>query len=736
MESADHQVSGCHHHCHEHGSAKPQGPAIPGATYTCPMHPEVQQDHPATCPLCGMALEPMGIPDPDAENLELVDFTRRFWVSLIFSLPLLVLEMARHLLGFSWDALIAPGVMPWLQLALASPVVLWAGWPFFQRGWTSIVTRHLNMFTLIAIGTGTAYLYSLVATAVPGIFPASFRSASGTVPLYFESAAVIITLVLLGQLLELRARERTGGAIKALLGLVPKTAWRVGSNGALEEVSLDDIQKGDLLRVRPGEKIPVDGRLVRGASAVDESLLTGEPIPVDKGEGDEVTGGTINSTGGFDFRAERVGQDTRLAQVVSMVAEAQRSRAPIQGLVDRVAAYFVPAVLIAAALAFIAWAIWGPAPAFDYAVVAAVSVLIIACPCALGLATPMTIMVATGRGALGGILVKNAEALERLASVDTIVLDKTGTLTAGKPALSQVLPLKDFDEVEALALAASLESGSEHPLGKAIMDGAQARDISVYPVEAFTSVTGQGVRGKILDRAVVLGNARMMEAEGLSLTDFDEGQAAALRDRGNTVMYLLVAGQPAALLAVHDPVKETAGEALGQLRALGLTVVMATGDNERTAAAVGAQLGIDEVHADCRPEDKAALVAKLQGSGKKVAMAGDGINDAPALAAADVGIAMGAGADVAVESAGLTLMSEDLMGLVRARRLAQASIKNIRQNLFLAFVYNSLGVPLAAGVLYPVFGLLLSPMVAAAAMSLSSVSVIANALRLQRVKLG
>ncbi len=719
-----------------HGAGDAAEPAPAGTRYTCPMHPEVVTEGPDSCPLCGMALEPMGIPAADeGPNPELIDMTRRFWVSLVLSLPLLVMEMGQHLFALPIDRVVPPAVNPLLQFVFATPVLLWGGWPFFQRGWASIRTGNLNMFTLIAVGTGAAYLYSLVATVAPGAFPDAMRTSLGLVPVYYESAAVIVALVLLGQVLELRARERTGGAIRALLRLAPETARRVRSDGVEEEVPVDDIGIGDLLRVRPGDRIALDGVVTEGRSAVDESMLTGEPIPVEKTTDDRVTGGTLNGTGSFVFRVDRVGENTMLAQVVAMVAEAQRSQAPIQKLVDRVAAVFVPAVIAVAVAAFALWLVFGPEPALAFALIAAVSVLIIACPCALGLATPMSIMVATGRGASLGVLIKNAEALERYARVDTIVVDKTGTLTEGRPRLTQVTPVADGDADELLRLAASLEATSEHPLADAIVAGAEAKGLALAKADSFDSITGKGVRGVVAGRAVALGNGQFL-AEVTEGENPLAAEADRLRGDGNTVMFVALDGRIAGLIAVADPVKDGSREAIAALHRAGLTVVMATGDNRITAEAVGRDLGIDQIHAEVLPAGKARLVADLQAGGARVAMAGDGINDAPALARADVGIAMGAGADVAVESAGLTLVKGDLRGLVRARRLAQATMGNIRQNLFFAFVYNSAGVPIAAGILYPVFGLLLSPMIAAAAMSLSSVSVIGNALRLRTAKLG
>ena len=735
-------------------------PAPKGTIYTCPMDPEIIQEGPGTCPICGMALEPMGIPAADeGPNPELVDFTRRFWVGLALTIPLLILAMG-PMLGLPVRAMLGEPVAGWLELALATPVVLWCGWPFFQRGWTSIVTRNFNMWTLIAIGTGVAYLYSLIATVAPGIFPAGFRLANGAVAVYFEAAAVIIVLVLMGQMLELRAREKTGGAIRALLDLAPKTARRLAADGADEEIPLDDVLPGDRLRVRPGEAIPVDGLVLEGTSSIDESMLTGEALPVSKTVGDEVTGGTLNKSGSFVMRAQRVGAETVLARIVNMVAEAQRSRAPIQRLADVAASYFVPAVLLAAVVAFIAWAIFGPAPALAYAVVAAVSVLIIACPCALGLATPMSIMVATGRGAQAGVLAKNAESLERLADVDVLIVDKTGTVTLGAPRLTDWQAADRVSDGELLTLAASLERGSEHPLAEAIVKGAadmkaaaadrnagdadvgdadadvdvENRGAELLPAKDFEAVTGKGVRGKVAGRQVALGNKAMMDQLSVDVAAL-AGGAEALQADGKTAMFVAADGRLAGIIAVSDPVKPGAGEAIAELHQEGLRVVMVTGDNRRTAKAVAARLGIDEIHADVLPQDKARIVKQLQAGGAKVAMAGDGVNDAPALAQADVGIAMGTGADVAIESAGITLVKGDLKGILRARRLSQATMRNIKQNLFFAFAYNAIGVPIAGGALYPLFGLLLSPAIAAAAMSLSSVSVISNALRLRRVKL-
>jgi P-type Cu+ transporter len=710
-----------------------------GTLYTCPMHPEIVQEGPGACPICGMALEPMGVAAEGEENPELKDFTRRLAVGATLSLALLVMDMGSHVFGLDLLPFLSPHAKQWLQLALAIPAVLWCGWPFFQRGWVSLRTRRLNMFTLIALGTGAAFLYSLVATLAPGLFPAAMRDAHGTVPVYYEAAAVIVALVLLGQVLELRARLRTGGAIRALLDLAPKTALRVGPDGKTETVPLASVHVGDILRVRPGGKIPIDGTLIAGGSAVDESMLTGEPLPVEKTKGDRVTGGTLNGNGSFDMRVDRTGAETTLAQVVAMVAGAQRSRAPIQRLADTVSGYFVPAVILVALAAFFAWLLFGPPPQLAYALVAAVSVLIIACPCALGLATPISIMVAMGRGAQSGVLVRNAEALERLASVDTLVIDKTGTLTEGKPALTGIeaapgFDQDDFAQDQVLRYAASLEAGSEHPLADAILKAAAAKGLSVAKVEDFEAVTGQGVEGRVEERVAFLGNARLMQGTGIDASPLAEA-AEARRRNGETVMFLGVDGTLAGFVAVADPIKPTSAEAIAKLHDLGLKIVMATGDTATTAEAVAAKLGIDTVHAGLKPEDKLALIETLERDGAVVAMAGDGINDAPALARADVGIAMGTGADVAMESAGLTLLKGDLRGVVRGVKLARATMRNIKQNLVFAFAYNALGVPIAAGVLYPFFGITLSPMIAAAAMSLSSLSVVGNALRLRTVKL-
>lgn len=716
------------------GEPARQEPVKPGTLYTCPMHPEIVQDKPGSCPLCGMALEPMGVPTGDeGPNPELVDFTHRLWVSAACSIPLLVLTMG-PMVGLPVREWIGERTAAWLELILAAPVVLWAALPFFKRGWDSLLNRSPNMWTLISIGVGTAFGYSVVATLFPDIFPHSFRGHGGSVPVYFEAAAVIVALVFLGQVLELKARERTGSAIRALLDLAPKTARRIAQDGTETDVPLDQVHVGDRLRIRPGDSVPVDGVVVEGRSSIDESMITGEPVPVEKVEGDKVTGGTLNKNGSLVIRAEKIGAETMLSRIVEMVAKAQRSRAPIQGLADAVSFYFVPAVVLVAVAAFGIWALFGPEPSMIYAIVSAVSVLIIACPCALGLATPMSVMTATGRGAQAGVLAKDAEALERLAKVDTIIVDKTGTLTEGKPKLTDVIAAPGFAEDELLFLAASLERGSEHPLAEAIVEGAQARGLKLVDTTDFEAVTGKGVRGEIAGKAVALGNAAMMGGLNLSVVFLKE-QADQLRSAGKTAMYVAVGGKVAGLVAVADPIKENAADAIRQLHDRGLKIIMATGDEERTAKAVAARLGIDEVRAGVLPEGKKALVDDLQAKGAKVAMAGDGVNDAPALAAAHVGIAMGTGADVAMESAGITLVKGDLGGIVRARHLAEATIRNIKQNLFFAFVYNVLGVPVAAGVLYPIFGTLLSPMIAAAAMSLSSVSVIGNALRLRTLKL-
>ena len=706
-------------------------PMPEGTLYTCPMDPEIVQEGPGDCPICGMALEPM-MPSADSgQNPELIDFRRRLWIGAPLALAVLVLEMG-GMLGLPWADWFGGTTVRWLQFLLATPVVVWVAQPFFKRGWSSIVTGNLNMWTLIAIGTGAAYAFSLVSLLLPGIFPAALQSHHGP-PLYFEAAAVILILVLVGQVMELTARDRTGDAIRALMDLAPKTTRRVTDAGEVD-VPLDAVKAGDRLRVRPGESVPVDGTVAEGRSSVDESMITGEPVPVEKTEGDAVTGGTLNKTGSFVMTAEAVGSDTVLSRIVAMVAQAQRSRAPIQAVADRVAGYFVPAVIGIAVLAFILWLAFGPSPALGYAVVAAVSVLIIACPCALGLATPMSIMVATGRGAQAGVLIRDAEALERFAKVDVLVVDKTGTLTEGRPSLTDVVAFGDYDETRVLALAAALERGSEHPLAEAILSGAEERGAPRLEATDFDAVTGKGVRGNVGGAAVALGNGRLMDDLGIDFAEI-EALIAGLQDDGKTAMLLGVDGQLAGIVAVADRIKETTAGAIRDLHAAGLRIVMATGDSQRTAEAVARELGIDEVRAGVSPEDKAALVEELKGKSLSVAMAGDGVNDAPALAAADVGIAMGTGADVAVESAGVTLVKGDLRGIARARVLAQATMRNIRENLFFAFVYNSAGVPVAAGILFPFFGVLLSPMIAAAAMSLSSVSVIGNSLRLRGIKL-
>lgn len=704
------------------------------AIYTCPMHPDIRQRGPGTCPKCGMALEPLAVTQEHETNLELVLMARRFWSSLALTAPLVIVAMSTMLGGQSLGIAISPRLLSWIELIVATPVVLWGGWPFFQRGWASVVNRSLNMFTLIAMGTGAAYLYSLVATAFPQLFPESFRLASGEVPVYFESAATITTLVLLGQVLELRARSRTSSALKALLGLAPKTARRLRSNGTDDDIPLDQVNRGDRLRVRPGEKIPVDGIVLEGASSVDESMITGESLPVEKRMGERLTGGTVNGTGGFVMRAERVGSETLLAQIVAMVSEAQRTRAPIQRLADAVASYFVPAVVVIAALTFIAWSVFGPQPRFAYALIGAVAVMIVACPCALGLATPMSIMVGTGRGAAAGVLIRNAESLELLAKVDTLVIDKTGTLTEGKPRLTAIKPQLGWTESELLRLAASLERGSEHPLGGAMVAAAEERSLTLSEVKDFHSFTGQGVTGLIDGKTVALGNTALFESLSLP-TDSLVRAAEELRHDGSTVIFVVVDLLPAGVLAVKDPIKTSTPEALRLLHQEGLRVVMLTGDSRSTAEAVARQLGIDAFEAEVPPARKGEIVKQLQSQGRIVAMAGDGINDAPALAQARIGIAMGTGTDVAMESAGIILVKGDLRGIVRARRLSRSTLRNIRQNLFFAFVYNMVTVPVAAGVLYPLLGWRLSPMLAAAAMTFSSVSVITNALRLRHVEI-
>jgi Cu+-exporting ATPase len=704
----------------------------PGREYTCPMHPEVVRQGPGSCPICGMDLEPLLPTAGEEESDEYRDMRRRFVVSVVLTAPVFVIAMG-HMIP-RVGHLIPARTAAWIQLMLATPVVLWGGWVFFVRGWHSLLSRNLNMFTLIALGTGVAWIYSVVAVLAPGIFPPSFRDETGEVAVYFEAAAVIVTLVLLGQVLELRARSRTGAAIRALLGLAPKTARRLRGDGGEEDVPLEEVRKGDRLRIRPGEKVPVDGIVEEGSSAVDESMITGEPIPVEKTPGDRLVGATVNGDGSLVMRAERVGAETVLAQIVQMVAAAQRSRAPIQKLADRVAAWFVPTVLAVAVLTFLVWGIWGPEPRMAHAIVNAVAVLIIACPCALGLATPMSIMVSTGRGAQMGVLFKNAEAIEVMRRVDTLVVDKTGTLTEGKPRLVAVRPAEGFAEDEILRLAASLERGSEHPLAGAIVGGAQEKGIEPGRAENFKAITGKGVTGRVGEGEVALGNRALLRDLGIEPGDLAR-EAETLRGEGQTVMFVVVDGRAAGLLGVADPIKESTPEAIRGLHAEELRLVMLTGDSRTTAQAVADKLGLDEVEAEVLPERKAEVVKKFQQEGRKVAMAGDGINDAPALAQAEVGIAMGTGTDVAMESAGVTLMQGDLRGIVRARKLSEATMRNIKQNLFFAFIYNALGVPIAAGVLYPYFGLLLSPMIAAAAMSMSSVSVVSNALRLRRVSL-
>jgi Cu+-exporting ATPase len=707
--------------------------AVPeGTIYTCPMHPEIRQVGPGACPICGMALEPVLATADAGPNEELIDMQRRFWIGLVLSLPVVVLEMGGHL--FDLHHYVNQTQSNWIQMLLASPVVLWGGWPFFVRGWQSLRTRNLNMFTLIAMGTGVAWLYSVVATLAPQIFPAAFRMADGAVAVYFEAAAVITVLVLLGQVLELRARETTSGAIRALLDLAPKTARRIRTDGSEEEVKLDQIQVGDRLRVRPGEKVPVDGAVTEGRSAVDESMVTGESMPVTKEVGAAVIGGTMNQSGALVIEAKKVGRDTMLSRIVQLVADAQRSRAPIQRMADQVSGWFVPAVIGVALLAFAAWAVWGPEPRFSYGLVAAVAVLIIACPCALGLATPMSIMVGVGRGAQTGVLIKNAEALEHMEKVNTLVVDKTGTLTEGKPAVTAIVATEGFSEAGILRLAASVERASEHPLAVAIVRAAEERRIGTASVSDFDSPTGKGALGTVDGKRIALGNAKFLAELGIEVEALAD-RAEELRKEGATAIFMAADSRVAGVLAIADPVKATTPEALRGLKAEGIRVVMLTGDNWTTAKAVARRLGIDDVEAEVLPDQKSAVVRRYKASGSVVAMAGDGVNDAPALAAADVGIAMGTGTDVAMESAGVTLLKGDLTGIVKARRLSQAVMRNIRQNLFFAFVYNALGVPVAAGVLYPVFGVLLSPVIAAAAMALSSVSVVGNALRLRQVEL-
>jgi Cu+-exporting ATPase len=709
-------------------------PMPPGALYTCPMHPKIRQQGPGSCPICGMALEPLEVTAEAAPNAELADMTRRLRVAFVLALPVVVLEMGGHIAALGLDRLVPMSLSVWIQFVLATPVVLWAGWPFFVRGWASVVNRSLNMFSLIALGTGAAFGYSVVATFAPGLFPPGFRGAGGSVAVYFEAAAVIIVLVLLGQVLELRAREQTGGAIRALLNLAPKTARRLTDSGTDEEIPVERVQPGDRLRVRPGDAVPVDGEVVEGCSAVDESMVTGESLPAAKQPGDKVIGGTVNGTGGLVMRAEKIGAQTMLARIVAMVAEAQRSRAPIQRMTDIVSGYFVPAVVSVAVVAFVVWAMVGPAPAMSYGLIAAVSVLMIACPCALGLATPMSIMVGIGKGASAGVLIKSAEALEQMEKVDTLVVDKTGTLTEGKPRVTAIVPAAGLEEAEILTLAASLERASEHPLAAAVVAAARDRKLTIQEPAAFASLTGQGVTGTVGGRSVMLGNAGLMADRGVRFGALRQ-QAEALRADGATALFLAVDGKPGGVIAVADPIKATTAAALTSLRDAGIHIVMLTGDNATTAKAVADKLGIDDVQAEVLPADKHRIVRRLRGEGHIVAMAGDGVNDAPALAEANVGIAMGTGTEVAMQSAGITLVKGDLAGIARARALSRATMRNIRENLAFAFLYNIAGVPLAAGVLYPTFGLLLSPIVAALAMSLSSVSVIGNALRLRLLRL-
>jgi Cu+-exporting ATPase len=713
-------------------TTQPAPAAAPGTIYTCPMHPQIRQVGPGSCPICGMVLEPEQVSLEEGPSQELIDMRRRFWIGTALTVPVAALEMGGHVLGL--DHLVDQQTSNWIQLVLATPVVLWGGWPFFVRGWKSLVTRSLNMFTLIAMGIGVAWIYSAVATIAPQGFPPAFRGPDGSVAVYFEAAAVIAVLVLLGQVLELKAREQTSDAIKALLQLAPTRARRIKADGSDEEIDLEQVKVGDLLRVRPGDKVPIDGSVTEGRSHVDESMVTGEPLPVLKEAGTKVIGGTINGQGSFVMRAEKIGRDTMLAQIVQMVAQAQRSRAPIQRLADTVSGWFVPAVILIAIAAFVAWAIWGPQPAMGYGLVAAVSVLIIACPCALGLATPMSIMVGVGRGARAGVLIKNAEALERMEKIDTIIVDKTGTLTLGKPRVTAIRPATGFDEAEVLRLAASLENASEHPLAAAIVHAAEERSISLSKASEFDSPTGKGVVGKVDGHALALGNAKFLGEIGVEVSAL-QGEADALRRDGATAIFVAIDGRAAGVIAIADPIKESTPAAIDALHKQKIRIVMMTGDNKTTAEAVARKLGIEEVQADVLPEQKGAVVEQLRRQGKAVAMAGDGVNDAPALAAADVGIAMGTGTDVAIESAGITLLRGDLQGIVQARLLSERVMSNIRENLFFAFIYNAAGVPIAAGILYPSFGLLLSPIIAAAAMALSSVSVIGNSLRLRTIKL-
>ncbi len=736
----DQKEHGDRHHHHHHNpqdenQARTQKHAVAaqteGAIYTCPMHPQVRQVGPGNCPICGMALEPETVTAETGPSPELADMRRRFWISLVLAMPVLILEMGGHL--FDLHMLLTPQTSNWLQLVLSTPAVLWGGWPFFERAWRSLVTRHLNMFTLIAMGTGAAWVYSVVATAAPGLFPATYRSGGGAGAVYFEAAAVITVLVLLGQVLELRAREQTGGAIRALLDLAPKTARRIDGGNEVD-VPLEAVAVGDRLRVRPGEKVPVDGTLIEGRSSVDESMITGESMPVTKEAGAHLIGGTMNKTGGFVMEAGKVGRDTMLSRIVRMVGEAQRSRAPIQRLADEVSGWFVPAVIAIAVVAFATWMWLGPEPRFTHGLVAAVAVLIIACPCALGLATPMSIMVGVGRGARLGVLIKNAEALERFEKVDTLVVDKTGTLTEGKPRVTSIVAGEGLAEGELLRLAASLERGSEHPLAEAIVDAAAGRGLSLGKAEDFDSPVGKGVTGSVDGRKLIIGSHRIMEEEAVDVSALTR-EAERLRGEGATVIFVAIDGRVGGLFAISDPIKATTPDAVRTLKNEGIRVVMLTGDNRTTANAVARELGIEEVEAEVLPDHKSEIVARLRQQGRIVAMAGDGVNDAPALAAADVGIAMGTGTDVAIESAGVTLLKGDLQGIARARQLSHATMKNIRQNLFFAFIYNAAGVPVAAGILYPAFGLLLSPIIAAAAMALSSVSVIANSLRLRGVRI-
>ncbi|MFZ0552722.1 MAG: heavy metal translocating P-type ATPase [Steroidobacteraceae bacterium] len=716
------------------GSPPPPSTHTSADFYTCPMHPRIRRNEPGNCPICGMALEPLMATPADGASPELRDMTRRFWIGAALALPMVALEMAAQVPAVGLHRHLSPSVSMWIEFALGTPVVLWAGWPLLERGAASVRHRSLNMFSLITLGVGAAYLYSLAASLAPGLFPAGLKQPSGLIPVYYEAAAVVTVLVLLGQVLELRARERTGSAIRTLLKLAPKTAWRISADNHDEQIPLDQVQVDDQLRVRPGDVVPVDGIVLEGKSVVDESMVTGESMPVEKASDAKVIGGTINGTGALVMRADKVGADTLLARIVHMVAEAQRSRAPIQRLADMVSAWFVPAVIAAALVTFVAWMIWGPPPALPYALVAAVSVLIVACPCALGLATPMSIMVGIGKGAAAGVLIKNADALERFEKIDTLVVDKTGTLTEGKPRVVAIVPAEGFDETTLLSLAASLERSSEHPLAAAIVASAKRRGVAIPAVADFASVTGKGVTGRVDSRQVAVGNSRLLEDLHVASADLEAG-ADNLRREGATAVFMVVDGRSAGLIAVADPIKTTTAAALESLRAAGIRIVMVTGDNHTTAQAVAAKLGITHVEAEVLPDQKYAIVRRLRTEGRAVAMAGDGVNDAPALAEADIGVAMGTGTEIAMQSAGVTLVKGDLAGIARARTLSRATMRNIRQNLVLAFVYNALGIPLAAGVLYPAFGLLLSPILAAAAMSLSSVSVIGNSLRLRFARL-